>query len=547
MATVTPEPPSPTLPTDLVESSEILFDYPDADVVLRACDSQTFRVLKLYIFKSSNVLRELIQAQIDATSDTADSESTQTRLPEVQLPESSAILSSLLTFIFPVNPILPSTLEERMELLSVAQKYEMSTVLTHIRGSLSRQHPLFIKPENALLAYSIAQRYELQEEVIQAARLTLMSTLTIETLEDKLGIMHGADLYQLWKYHQKVQTQLRSDLPSFGACSALQGFNCSQYAENGNPYWIELYIRSIIEHPPRFDPIEFQMALARHTAGSGTTRCSSCILIPVENMRTFWTTLTAAVQRCMDEAEPELSILGTETSPTSSVASFPLPECLDLSKADVVVRTSDLTSFPAHKSVLASSSRVFRDMFTLPWPANNEMVNGLPVVDISEDAELVRSLITILYPVPSELPASYERILALLSAAQKYEMDAVQSSIRTEVARRPSPTLEGPLAFRAYAIASSSDLIPEMEMAARLTLNQPMTFEHLGDSLELCEGWALRELSRLRKGCRDNLVSCIELFLNVDSGPSKIWVDCPKNRKRPHPHCPRGCTTFLAH
>ncbi|KAH9031485.1 hypothetical protein EDB84DRAFT_171750 [Lactarius hengduanensis] len=273
------------------------------------------------------------------------------------------------------------------------------------------------------------------------------------------------------------------------------------------------------------------MALARHTAGYGTTRCSSCILIPVEKMRTFWTTLAATVQCCMEKAESELSIFGTETSPSPSTVSLPLPECLDLSEADVIVRTTDLTRFPAHKSVLASSSWVFRDMFTLPRPPNNETVNGLPVVDISEDAELVRSLITIMYPIPSELPASYDRVLDLLAATQKYEMDAVQSSIRAEVARRPSPTPDGPLAFRAYAIASSSDLTPEMEMAARLTLNQPMTFEHLGDELELCEGWALRELSRIRKGCRDNLVSCFELFLNVDCGPSKIWVDCPKHSK----------------
>jgi hypothetical protein len=165
-------------------------------------------------------------------------------------------------------------------------------------------------------------------------------------------------------------------------------------------------------------------------------------------------------------------------------------------------------------------------MFTLPWPPNNEMVDGLPVVDISEDAELVRSLITMLYPIPSEIPASHDRILALLATAQKYKMDAVQSSIRTEVARGPSPTGDG--AFRAYAIASSSRLTPEMDMAVRLTLDQPMTFEHLGDELQLFEGRALHELARFRKGCRDNLISCLKSFLDIDSGPSKIWVDCPK-------------------
>jgi hypothetical protein len=210
-------------------------------------------------------------------------------------------------------------------------------------------------------------------------------------------------------------------------------------------------------------------------------------------------------------------------------------------------------------------------MFALPRPPKNEMVNGLPVVDISEDAELVRSLITILYPIPSEIPASYDRILALLAAAQKYDMGAVQSSIRAEVAHRPPPALDGAQAFRAYAIASNSGLTPEMDMAARFTLDQPMTFEHLGDELRLFEGRALLELASFRKGCRDSLVSCFESFLDIQvgSGLSKIWIDCPKQVSDPlasavlalysarsktthgttspkgsHPY---GCTTFLPH
>jgi len=135
-----------------------------------------------------------------------------------------------------------------------------------------------------------------------------------------------------------------------------------------------------------------------------------------------------------------------------------------------------------------------------------------------------------LYPIPSDIPASYDRILALLAAAQKYEMDAVQSSIRAEVARGPSPTLDGAKTFRAYAIASSSGLRPEMDMAARLTLDQPMTFEHLGDELRLFEGRALRELVSFREQCRDNLTSCFKSFLDIDSGPSKIWVGCLRHK-----------------
>src|SRR6266702_7475986 len=211
-----------------------------------------------------------------------------------------------------------------------------------------------------------------------------------------------------------------------------------------------------------------------------------------------------------------------------SAVSLPLPECLYLSEADIIIRTSDLTRFLVHKSVLASSSSVFRYMLSLPQPTNSEMIDGLPVVDVPEDAGLVRSLITELYHIPSDLPASYDKILALLAAAQKYDIGVVQSSIRAELARRPSSVRNGAQAFHEYAIASSSGLTSEMDMAARLTLDQPMTFEHLGDELRLFEGPALRELSRFRKSCRDNLVSCFESFLDIDSGPSKIWLDCPQ-------------------
>ena len=152
------------------------------------------------------------------------------------------------------------------------------------------------------------------------------------------------------------------------------------------------------------------------------------------------------------------------------------------------------------------------------------MIDGRPVVDISEDAELVRSLITMLYPIPSKLPASYDRVLALLAVTQKYEMDAVQSSIRAQVASNPPRLVE---AFRAYAIANSSGLTSEMDTVRRLTLDMPMTFEYLDDEMQSFEGQALRELASFREQCRDNLVSCFESFLDVKNGPSKIWVGCP--------------------
>ena len=167
-------------------------------------------------------------------------------------------------------------------------------------------------------------------------------------------------------------------------------------------------------------------------------------------------------------------------------------------------------------------------MFLLPQSSDKETVDGLPVVRLSEDAELVRALITVLYPIPPEIPTSYERVLALLAAAQKYDMSAVQASIRAKVVR---PASTGAQAFREFAIAFSNKLLPEMATAARLTLDYPLTFETLGDELPMFRGSALRELIHFRKKCRDNIVSCLESFLDIRSDLSKIWVGCSKTSK----------------
>ncbi len=124
---------------------------------------------------------------------------------------------------------------------------------------------------------------------------------------------------------------------------------------------------------------------------------------------------------------------------------------------------------------------------------------------------------------------SYYQVLHLLAACQKYEMDSIQSLIRTKVKSEEFPAPKGTEAFVAYAIASGKGLIPEMEKAARLTLDHPMTFETLGEGLRLFEGWALRDLANFRGRCFDNVVEFFDSYLDVGpSGPSSIWVGCPE-------------------
>ncbi|KAI0253674.1 hypothetical protein BJV78DRAFT_1280734 [Lactifluus subvellereus] len=167
----------------------VLIDDPDADIILCSCDHQEFRVPKLYIVKISPVLREVVQS-------TCDSAHAQASLPSFHLSESGVILSSLLTFILPMPPVLPPTIEQSMELLSVSQKYEMDSISSHVREKLALHNPPFLRSETAFQVYSLAQKYGLRQEALQAACMALTFPITIEDLEDKLDIMPGA---YLWK------------------------------------------------------------------------------------------------------------------------------------------------------------------------------------------------------------------------------------------------------------------------------------------------------------------------------------------------------------
>jgi hypothetical protein len=64
-------------------------------------------------------------------------------------------------------------------------------------------------------------------------------------------------------------------------------------------------------------------------------------------------------------------------------------------------------------------SPFFRDLLSLPQPSGDESVDGLPVVQLSEDSELLSSLVSILYPVHMEAPKSYDKVRYLLATFQQ--------------------------------------------------------------------------------------------------------------------------------
>jgi hypothetical protein len=57
------------------------------------------------------ILEKLIRTAQDPPDDANDDASLDASLPTVELPESGAIIHNILTFIFPVIPLVPSTTE----------------------------------------------------------------------------------------------------------------------------------------------------------------------------------------------------------------------------------------------------------------------------------------------------------------------------------------------------------------------------------------------------------------------------------------------------
>jgi hypothetical protein len=279
---------------------KLVDSYPDADIILLSSECHEFRVPKLYIINSSPVLEKLIRSSSNPW-DMAVPVGPEPSPATVHLDENCTILSSLLTFIFPVSPALPPTTEQTMALLSVAQKYEMDSVLTRIRDHIARQDPPFIHPENAFYVYTLAQKYRLRDETLRAARMSLNSTMTIEDLEDKLDIMPGSFLHELWKYHQRVRGSLMLDLIEFrrsGARGTLKDLRCSKLSSFGYPSWLDDYFESIAKFPAAFDLTRFHMALTRHSAlGGFSSGCSHCASIPIDTIQLFWAALTAVVHK----------------------------------------------------------------------------------------------------------------------------------------------------------------------------------------------------------------------------------------------------------
>jgi hypothetical protein len=116
------------------------------------------------------------------------------------------------------------------------------------------------------------------------------------------------------------------------------------------------------------------------------------------------------------QAESALLLVQDQENSQAQINSAISPvESFDVPDANLIVRSSDLVDFLVHKPVLAMASPFFKDLLSLPQPSDGEFVDGLPVVQLSEDSEVLNTLVSMLYPIPTVKPKSYEKVLYLLA------------------------------------------------------------------------------------------------------------------------------------
>jgi hypothetical protein len=110
-----------------------------------------------------------------------------------------------------------------------------------------------------------------------------------------------------------------------------------------------------------------------------------------------------------DLEDPQAQV-NTTTSP---------PENFDVSDTNLIIHSSDLVDFRVHKSLLSTASPFFKDRLSRPQPSDSGIVDGLTVVQLSEGSELLNSLVSMLYPVCTVIPNSYDKVLCLPATSQR--------------------------------------------------------------------------------------------------------------------------------
>ncbi|KAI0068964.1 hypothetical protein BV25DRAFT_1910692 [Artomyces pyxidatus] len=146
--------------------------------------------------------------------------------------------------------------------------------------------------------------------------------------------------------------------------------------------------------------------------------------------------------------------------------------------ADIVIRSCDKTCFRVFMAVLRLASPIFADMLSIPQPVDassgaGETYDGLPVVDVSEDARTLYYLLQWCYPMTSPTVTQMSDLRLLLLTSRKYAMDMFREDLQSHLRLAISSDPVG-----AYVAAVSNGLEDLATQAAVRSLQLSLTDFH---------------------------------------------------------------------
>ncbi|KAG8908635.1 hypothetical protein FRB99_004923 [Tulasnella sp. 403] len=106
------------------------------------------------------------------------------------------------------------------------------------------------------------------------------------------------------------------------------------------------------------------------------------------------------------------------------------------SPGDCILRARCGAQFKVLRHILSIASPIFSDMFSVPQPAVQPSSkigpDELPVIDLTETAEVIQELLRVLYPMDKSQVRSIDVAFGLIDACEKYEvpLSSVQAIVR---------------------------------------------------------------------------------------------------------------------
>ncbi|KAI0737701.1 hypothetical protein C8Q80DRAFT_1222748 [Daedaleopsis nitida] len=250
-----------------------LFDFPDADLVLRSSSPPSdadihhypcvdFRVHRCVLSAASS----FFEAMLSLPQPSTESRDT---LPIIPFTETAAVLEILLRYVYPVSDPVIGTLDESVPALEAARKYDVTVAIDGLRRRLVAPEFLTASP---LRVYAIASRYELEDEARTASHATLDVGLHDLPLHADLKGMSGYAYHQLLLLHERRARSALAllKLPADVACMLCNG---RHGAVDGPPKWWGVYRERAAEEL-RVRPT----ARVQAARGAGCERCAGSIL-----------------------------------------------------------------------------------------------------------------------------------------------------------------------------------------------------------------------------------------------------------------------------